>query len=156
MLADSLTVALLWVGAMVLAARWTRSWKIPVFLLVAIGGEKLTYLLTSIVVGRPRPPVPPLGEVYATNSFPSGHVGSAIVLYGGLVAAALWHDESVRRRTRPVALRVGLTLSVVAITAVVGFSRLYRGHHFVSDVVWGIVLGVAWLAFAYRLVLRDR
>lgn len=155
-LADSTTVALLWVVAMVYAARRTRSWEIPVFLLVAIGGEKLTYLLTSLVVGRPRPPVRPLGEVFATNSFPSGHVGSAIVLYGGLVVAARWHDRWTRRRLDSVAVRAGLGAVVTAVTVLVGFSRLYRGHHFLSDVIWGVALGVGWLAFGYWVVLRGR
>lgn len=155
LLADSPTVALLWVAAMVYAARRTRTWQSPVFLLVAIGGEKLTYLFTSLGVGRPRPPVEPLGEVFSTHSFPSGHVGSAIVLYGGLVLVALWHDGSRSRHLQSVAVRVGLATLVTAITVLVGFSRMYRGHHFLSDVLWGVVLGIAWLVVADRLVLRN-
>lgn len=152
-LADSVNVAVLWVGAMAVAAWRTRSWAIPVFLLVAIGGEKLTYLVTSVVVGRPRPPVPALGVVHATTSFPSGHVGSAIVLYGGLVVAFAWHR---RLRGRPVApSAVGALAAGVALVAgLVGFSRLYRGHHYLSDVVWGVLLGVVWLAVGWALVLR--
>src|SRR5688572_22481609 len=53
--AHTVTVALVWAGAMAVAAWRTRHWAIPVFLLVAIGGEKLTYLATSWIVGRPRP-----------------------------------------------------------------------------------------------------
>jgi membrane-associated phospholipid phosphatase len=153
-LADSVNVAVLWVGAMALAAWRTRSWAIPVFLLVAIGGEKLTYLVTSVVVGRPRPPVPALGVVHATTSFPSGHVGSAIVLYGGLVVAVAWHR---RRRDRPLSPPVVATLGagVALVAGLVGFSRLYRGHHYLSDVVWGVLLGVTWLAVAWALVLRP-
>lgn len=154
-LADSVTVAVLWVAATAIARRWTRSWTTPAFLLAAIGGEKLTYLLTSLIVGRPRPTVPALGSVHAANGFPSGHVGSVFVLYGGAVIAILWHRWSVRGCRPSVASRVALAALVLVVALAVAFSRVYRGHHFFSDVVWGAVLGVAWLALAWRLVLRD-
>lgn len=155
-LADSVNVAVLWVAAMVVAAWRTRRLRASVFLLTAIGGEKLNYLLTSIVVGRPRPRVPSLGHVYASNSFPSGHIGSAFVLYGGIAAVLLWHDANRRGRMRPMALRVLVGVAVLAAAVLVGFSRMYRGHHFLSDVLWGAVLGIAWLALAWRLVLAGR
>lgn len=154
-LADSLTVAILWIAAMAFAAWRTRSWRIPIFLLAAIGGEKLTYLLTSMAVGRPRPTVESLGHVYATNSFPSGHVGSAIVLYGGLVVALLWHDRSRRGQVRPLALRLVAVLVATAITVLVGFARMYRGHHYASDIAWGVLLGFTWLGLAWRTSLRP-
>lgn len=150
-LADTLPVAVLWVAAMAYAAWRTRHWRIPMLLMAAIGGEKLTYLFTSLAVGRPRPSVPPLGHVFATKSFPSGHVGSAVALYGGLVlAAAAWPTA---RRT-PVHPVIGVC-AVTVVTGVVAFSRMYRGHHYLSDVVWGALLGSAWLALAGRVVLRP-
>jgi len=154
-LADTVTVSGLWIGSMAVAAWRTRKLTIPVFLLAAIGGEKLTYLFTSIIIGRPRPPVEPLGHVFATNSFPSGHVGSAIVLYGGIGVAILWHDAAARGRWRPAPVWIALGAVVTAITLLVAYSRLYRGHHFLSDVVWGAVLGIVWLALAWRVVLRS-
>lgn len=155
-LADSVNVAVLWVGAMAVTAWRTRSWRIPVFLLTAIGGEKLTYLFTSVIVGRPRPSVPAVGVVHATTSFPSGHVGSAIVLYGGLAIAFVWHRRRRLGRTTPPIVVAALAVAVASVGALVGFSRLYRGHHYVSDVVWGVVLGVVWLVVAWILVLRRR
>jgi membrane-associated phospholipid phosphatase len=151
-LADTVTVALLWIGAMAFWAWRTRQWTIPVFLLVAIGGEKLTYLLTSLAVSRDRPSVEPLGHVYATGSFPSGHVGAAITLYGGLVAVLLWRDAP-RTWSRPAMVRMSLVVVVVVVALLVGASRLYRGHHYLTDVVWGVVLGLAWLRIARLLVL---
>jgi hypothetical protein len=136
-LADSLNVALLWVAAMAVAAWRTRSLRASFFLLTAIGGEKLTYLFTGTIVGRPRPSVEALGTVHATHSFPSGHVGSAIVLYGGIVIAILWHDAATRGRWRPLALRVALGLAVL------------------GDVIWGAALGVIWIVLGWRWVLRG-
>lgn len=153
-LADSLTVAILWVAAMALAAWRTRSWRIPMFLLAAIGGEKLTYLFTSLLVGRPRPDVESLGHVYATNSFPSGHVGSAIVLYGGVVVAAWW-AASRSHRPRPTPVLAAAAAVAIAITVLVGFARMYRGHHYASDIAWGVLLGVVWLVIGWRTALRP-
>jgi undecaprenyl-diphosphatase len=151
--ADTIAVSVVWAGAVVLAAWRTRSVLLPAFLVAVVGGEKLTYLITTEIVRRPRPPVPPLGHVFATSSFPSGHIGSVITLYGGIVLAFLCYDAVARRSRHSHAARIGLC--VVAVFAVlVGFSRVYRGHHYLSDVVWGAVLGVTWLTFAWHLLTR--
>lgn len=155
-LADSVPVAIAWVAAMAIARWRTGEWRISAFIMAAIGGEKLTYLVTSMLVGRDRPPGPVLGKVHAANSFPSGHVGAAIVLYGGIVVAVLWWDAAKRGHGRSRTLHVALGMGVAAITALVAYSRLYRSFHFPSDVVWGAVLGVVWLALAWRIALRGQ
>ena len=155
LVAGTVTVTILWVGAMAVAGWRTRSWVIPIFLLVAIGGEKLTYLFTGLIVGRPRPPVETLGHVFSTSSFPSGHVGSAITLYGGIAIALLWHRSFVGGDRGSRLLPAALGLAAAALTGLVAFSRLSRGHHYPSDVVWGAVLGLVWLLVAWRLVLRP-
>lgn len=154
LLADTVPVAVLWVAAMVIGFRRTGRWEVPVSIMFVVGGEKLTYLLTSMVVGRPRPAVEPIGHVFATSSFPSGHVGSAVSLYGAMVAVVVWHRA---QRGRPVPRRsVVLAGTVVVLIAVgVAFSRTYRGHHHPSDVVWGALIGVVWLAAGWRYVLRT-
>jgi undecaprenyl-diphosphatase len=152
---DVVPVAAVWVGAMIGLGWWTRRWEAPIFLLVAVGGEKLTYLAGSLIVDRPRPPVPPLGHVFATSSFPSGHVASAVTLYGGLAVVVLWlHAGHDRERASPPVLVAGAVIAVAALTAVVALSRTYRGHHYVADVVCGALLGTVWLWSAWRLVLR--
>jgi undecaprenyl-diphosphatase len=95
-----------------------------------------------VIVDRPRPPVDTVGTTYATASFPSGHVGTAIALYGGiaLIVGAL----SGRR-----ALRDGLLVVAFAITAVVAYCRMYRGFHFPSDVIVGAVLGTSCLVVSW-------
>lgn len=153
-LADTVPVAVLWVGAMAVGARLSGRWVVPAFLFFVIGGEKLTYLITSIVVGRPRPPVEALGHAYATGSFPSGHVASAVTLYGSIAVAAWWF-RSRRARSVPSWSVVASAVAVVAIALWVAFSRTYRAHHYPSDVIAGAVLGVVWLVAGWRLVLRS-
>ena len=72
-----------------------------------------------------------LSDTYATSSFPSGHVGAAVTLYGSavlLVALASSH------RARTVVLGV----LAAAIVVVVAFCRMYRGFHYPFDVVAGL------------------
>jgi undecaprenyl-diphosphatase len=139
--AETVPVAVLTVATMAVAWWWLRSWAAPLFVAVAVGGEKLVYLVTSLLIGRDRPSVPTLGTTTATRSYPSGHVASATTLYG---AIALLLGLAIARHWRVVALAV-----VAVIVAVVAVCRVYRGFHFPIDVAAGIALGIGWLSFAW-------
>ena len=71
-------------------------------------------------------------------SFPSGHSATAMTLYGLL---GYWLVRG-RRRLRN---RWVVGLSAVSLILVVGFSRIYLGVHFLSDVLGGYLLGACWL-----------
>jgi membrane-associated phospholipid phosphatase len=145
-LAEAAPVIALTLIAVVLARRFTGRWRAPLFIALAVGGEKLIYLAASQLVRRGRPPVPTIGVSYSTASFPSGHVGSAICLYGAIaIVIGAWAG-------RRVAI-AGLAAAVL-IAAVVGGSRMYDGFHFPSDVAAGAVNGTVWLVFTW-LVLRP-
>ncbi|MEV4892233.1 phosphatase PAP2 family protein, partial [Nonomuraea sp. NPDC055795] len=89
----------------------------------------------------PEPPPP-------TSSWPSGHVSAAVCFYGGLAVLLAIRLHGHRVLSGLVwAMGAGLPLIVAA-------SRLYRGMHYVTDVVWGLVLGVFCLAVMIRQVLR--
>lgn len=110
---------------------------------VAIGIEILNPLL-KLVFHRPRPE---LSFVHlGTYSFPSGHAAGATAIYGVLVFLAARHASAARR--------VVLVAALVAVVALVDFSRLYLGAHYLSDVLAGSALGASWLALcllAYEL-----
>lgn len=97
-------------------------------------------------------PVPPLpienlrsgGEdliLTLPNPYPSGHMLRGVFLAGA--AVLLWP-----RRT--VSLAAGAALAVMAAT------RVYLGVHWASDVVGGVLLGVAALAWAFGREASDR
>jgi membrane-associated phospholipid phosphatase len=150
--ADATVVIALWLGAM-LASLWlTREMTLPLFIAFVVGGENLTYLITTVVVARPRPPFEALGHSLTAGSFPSGHVGGAVSLYGAVVIAYFWYRSS---SGRPVGRSVvaAVSVGVAALALSVGFSRLYGAQHHPTDVVWGAALGVTWLVLGGRFVL---
>ena len=144
-LAETITVPVVLLIAVVVSWRVSTNVAAPVFLVVAVGGEKLIYLISSLLVGRDRPPVPTVGTTYATSSFPSGHVASAITLYGSIaLLIALRRSSSVR----------AVLLAIVALIAlVVAVCRMYCGFHYLSDCVAGALVGAVWLGVVYQAVL---
>lgn len=135
-----------------LALAW-RQWT-PVLLAAATAAGSLTLTVVGkAVVGRVRPPlvdaVPPF-EISA--SFPSGHTLNSVAL-AGIVAYLL-----VRRQHHRWA-RILTILCAALFTTAMGLSRVYLGHHWLTDVLVAWALGLAWLAVvitAHRLLLTVR
>lgn len=105
----------------------------------------------KVLVNRPRPVFDhPLAHALG-KSFPSGHAMSSTIVYGSLLLVFL---PAVPRRGRPWVLAGTVTL-VLAIAA----SRLALGVHYLSDVLGGLVLGLAWLCLsvaAWRVYRTER
>ncbi|MCU1394772.1 MAG: phosphoesterase PA-phosphatase related [Ilumatobacteraceae bacterium] len=145
-LAETIPVIVILLTAIVVARRRTGNWRASVFMAVVVAGEKIVYFASSTLVARARPPLPTLDNTYATSSFPSGHVGSAVTLYAAIaLAVGAW-----RGRTYLIAL-MGVMLLCVCIVA---FSRMYRGFHYPSDCVAGALVGTIWTTLCVR-VLRP-
>ena len=125
------TPAVLWV--------WRRGHgRLAVFLVVTTLGGGLLDTVVKEAVGRARPSLEaPVASAHG-KSFPSGHAMSSTVAYGALLLVFL---PVIGRRYRLLVF-AGAVVLVVAI----GFSRLALGVHYISDVVGGYVLGLAWLA----------
>ena len=127
---DTLAVSLyLWV-------RRLRFWLLTLVTNV-FGGILLNFLLKN-VFHRPRPGF--INPILTLNSysFPSGHTLMATVFYGTLCAFVVSRTHNLGRRL------FAITAAVLVI-ALVGFSRIYLGAHYLSDVLAAIMEGVAWL-----------
>lgn len=133
--------------AMVLARWICGRWHESLYFAFAAVLEVAVFLVTTLVVHRPRPGVPELDHSPPTSSFPSGHTAAALALYG---AAALLIARRTRRRGRR---RLPWLLLLVPIA--IGVARLYRGMHHPSDVVAGALLGALCVAAAWHSVLRG-
>lgn len=130
---------------------WRREWRLVIFgaVTAVVGG--LVDTAVKVAVGRPRPVVEaPVAEAFG-QSFPSGHAMASVVCYGALLLVLL---PLVPRAWRhPI---VGLTALLVL---AIGTSRLALGLHFVTDVLGGYVLGLAWLTAsvaAFEIWRQDR
>jgi len=137
MLSDTLTAIIVTVVVVTVLFVLRRRWEAAT-VLVAILGELFVFVLVTATVQRARPPVPHLDPAPPTSSFPSGHTAAAVALYVGF--AVLLLRSAVRR-----ALAVPLAVLFCLVPFVVGISRLYRGMHYPSDVVFGALGGGCWL-----------
>jgi undecaprenyl-diphosphatase len=102
--------------------------------LAVLGAPLLTDALKQLVRrDRPEVVLPPPGGY----SFPSGHALESTAVYGLLALLALPY---LRHKGAQTVLLLGSLLLAFAI----GFSRLYLGVHYFTDVVAGWCLGLAW------------
>jgi undecaprenyl-diphosphatase len=131
----------------VLVLLWRHRPLAAGFLASALVIEVTAFLTATLVIDRARPAVARLDGAPPTSSYPSGHSAAAVALYFGL---ALIVTSLGRSR---VFHTVIWTLAV-AVPLFVGFSRLYRGMHFPTDVLAGLLLGAGALAAA-MLVVRT-
>jgi membrane-associated phospholipid phosphatase len=124
------------IAAYLLARR--RYYAEAVLMVLAFtGAEVLSYSL-KLAFRRDRPFFTDPLATASTYSFPSGHATVSIAVYGALCLVLL------RRLTGPA--RVVCLAATVLLVSLIGFSRLYLGVHFFSDVLAGFSVGMAWLA----------
>lgn len=115
-----------------------QRWHLALFLAVTAIGGGIVDTIVKVVVARPRPLLDDPVSSARGNSFPSGHSMSSTICYGALLLAlgVLLSDRARR----------WATAGTVALVGAIGFSRLALGVHYVTDVLGGFVLGLAWLA----------
>ena len=133
-------VVLTIVGIAALFLWLTRHKYSATLLLVATMGGIVLDNILKVGFSRPRPRIFEWGTTASSYSFPSGHAMSATVVYATVayVAARLQKTYAARLATLGVA---GVVIATIC------FSRLYLGVHYPSDVVAGVVMGLAWASF---------
>ena len=130
-----------------------RSWT-PVILIVTAGlGSLLMTIAGKRLIGRTRPDLSDAVPPYEHSaSFPSGHSLNAAVIAGIVAYLIILRLKTARSR-----ILTGAAAAVFA--AAMGLSRVYLGHHWLTDVLAAWALGAAWLALvitAHRLYLTVR
>ncbi|KAB8333931.1 phosphatase PAP2 family protein [Scytonema tolypothrichoides VB-61278] len=115
--------------------------------IAAIGGVSLNCFL-KLLFGRARPDLWNWIIDVGQHSFPSGHAMVSIVIYGFL--AYILAKEFPQWRGRIFALTIVLIVAI-------GFSRLYLGVHWPTDVLAGYAAGLVWLIACLKtLELREK
>jgi undecaprenyl-diphosphatase len=130
-----------------------KSWTPVVLITVAGTGSVLMITAGKQLIGRSRPPlgdaVPPFEY---SAAFPSGHALGSVVIAGIVAYLLVLRLKSSRARL--------LAIAIAALFAVtMGLSRVYLGHHWLTDVLAAWALGTCLLVLvitAHRLYITTR
>jgi len=134
------TVVMMIVAVAALFLVLTQHKYSAMLLLISTFGGLVLNLVLKLGFNRPRPAifVPEVRAV--SSSFPSGHAMSAAIVYGTVAYLA----ARLHRRAWARALVMLVAMIVILLICI---SRLYLGVHYPSDVVAGVVIGLAWAGF---------
>jgi len=125
----------------------SRRWREAAFLLLALAGSAVLSDVVKPLADRARPPAS-LHLVRVTGlAYPSGHSMDAMAAYAAL-AVVVGAGRSGRSR----ALIAGIAAVLIA---VVGWSRLYLGVHWLTDVVGGFLLSACWVSLLVAVLLPE-
>ncbi len=121
---------------------WEKQHYIMPFLICIFGSELFTSI-GKIVFHRQRPTL----AVYSENSFsfPSGHATIAVAFYGFVAYFLI-------RNFKRWKYKINIFFFFLLVIILIGFSRLYLGVHYVSDVWGGYLLGSMWLIISISLL----
>jgi membrane-associated phospholipid phosphatase len=117
-------------------------WEAVTALVAAVGGSGLGQVI-KIVVHRPRPGADLVNVLQHLNSysFPSGHVLTYTAFFGFLFFLGY-------TLLKPSFVRTVLLAILGSLVALIGFSRIYVGDHWASDVIGAYLLGSLWLVLS--------
>ncbi|MCR1161634.1 phosphatase PAP2 family protein [Paenarthrobacter sp. UW852] len=138
---------------MIFLAVRRKSWT-PVILMLAAGlGSLLITVLGKPLFGRTRPDLADAIPPYEHSpSFPSGHSLNSLVIAGIVAYLVILRLKTLRARVITVAVAAAFAITM-------GLSRVYLGHHWLTDVLAAWAIGISWLALvitAHRLYLTVR
>jgi undecaprenyl-diphosphatase len=124
---------------------YQRYWPELAMLLISSAAGSFVWNFFVNYFDRPRPSNQTGLAVTSIPSFPSGHAMSAIICYGFLTYLL------IPKMPSPLWKWV---LAIVALLVILfgGFSRIFQGSHYLTDVLAGYALGLAWASFVYTLI----
>ena len=126
----------------------TNAKREAIFLAIVNIGSSVWSPLFKSFFDRPRPTPDIVASITSPSSasFPSGHAMSAMVFYASLALLA--------RHVSPRLYPFTIALAAFMIPTM-GFTRMYLGVHYPTDVIAGWAWGAAWVSFAYWVYRRT-
>ena len=121
-----------------------RYWRELAMLAIGMGGESLLFLMLSNLIGRVRPPTQ-IWIILKIPGFPSGHTIASVVLFGFLAYLLVPKMQSAFGKGFVVVLAILIMLFI-------GFTRVFTAAHYLTDVLAGYAMGIAWSGAVYTLV----
>ncbi len=117
------------------------------FLIVAVTLGSMLNRLLKFGFARPRPDIVDHGTFVSTESFPSGHTANSTIIYLMLGMMLARVEASYR-------VKLFIFSVCVAISLMVGMSRIYLGVHWPTDVIAGWAVGAAWVLICWYVLIR--
>ncbi len=135
--ADQITLAVLAVISLAYAYLKKELAYLYSLIIIFLGTDASVFLI-KIFINRARPGSDIAYYIENSKSFPSGHSAIAMAFYGFITYYFIHHIKRKSKKTAVICIGVLLI-------GLIGFSRLYLGVHYLSDVLGGFLLGGLWL-----------
>jgi len=123
---------------------YKRYWQELAMMAIGWIGSALLFNALSMLIGRARPPTQ-IWIIVNIPGFPSGHAVAVVVFYGLLayllvpkMPSAFW--------------KAVVIIAALLIIGFVGFSRIFTGGHFLTDILAGYAVGMAWSGVIYTFI----
>jgi membrane-associated phospholipid phosphatase len=129
-------LTLLLIGSLIWLIVKRKNYWGAIFYIIAVAGGGLLNLGLKHWFGRIRPENSLIVE--QGFSYPSGHAMGSLIYYGFL-------GYLLVRSQRGKSIKVSLSMAFIALILLIGFSRIYLGVHYPSDVLAGFSAGTVWL-----------
>jgi len=123
---------------------YRRYWQELAMVAIGLAGSILLFLSLSTFFARPRPPAQ-IWIIVNVPGFPSGHAISVVVFYWLLAYLFVPKMLSAFRK-------VVVVTAALLIMGFVGFSRIFTGGHYLTDILAGYAVGIAWSGVVYTLI----
>ena len=144
--ADQITITIL--GAISLAYLYFKKELAYFYALIIIFlGTEASVFIIKILINRGRPIADIAYYLETSGSFPSGHSAIAMAFFGFVTYYIVHHITGGNKKSI-------ITLIGALLILLIGFSRLYLGVHFLSDVIGGFLMGGLWLVAG--ITFRER
>ena len=116
------------------------------FIMMAVGmaGGSALFLSLSNFFARQRPPTQ-IWNILHIPGFPSGHAIGVVIFYGFLAYLLAPNIQSSFWKVVVIA-------TAILIILFVGFSRVFTGGHYLTDVLAGYAVGIAWFGMIFTLL----
>jgi undecaprenyl-diphosphatase len=121
-----------------------RYWQELAMLLIGTAGSTAIFWTISNLIGRIRPPTQ-IWIILKIPGFPSGHTLSSVAFFG-LLAYLL------APKMRSAYGKVFVVVVAILIMLFIGFTRIFTAAHYLTDVLAGYALGIAWFGAAYTII----
>jgi undecaprenyl-diphosphatase len=121
-----------------------RYWQEFAMMTLGWVGYALIFFSLSTFINRPRPPTQ-IWIIVNIPGFPSGHAIAVVVFYGLMAYLLAPKMPTVFWRAVVVAV-------AIFIIAFVGFSRIFTGGHYLTDILAGYAVGIAWSGVIYSFI----